>query len=352
MLTSYSDARRPALILVERRRGLLQDAMRHAPGLRPPREANLRARLTSSLRAVPHRVFWKLAPFLSDELYVKLHFFWCHRVLPNLSSPSTFSEKIQWRKLQDRRNVLTLFGDKYRARTHVEAKVGREFLTEIYWASEDPRTLPLERLPPRFVVKVNHGTGWMIFVDDKSAIERESVVRRVRSWLAQPFPPWRREWAYRDIKPITFAEEFLLTREGHVPPDFKFFVFDGEVRLVQVDLDRFTHHTRCLYDRDWNLLPVTLAFPKGRGITRPHNLAEMIRCAEMISDGIDFVRVDLYNVDGRIVFGEMTHYPGGGFERFTPPDFDRIVGAWWRLPPPAEVRPLTSMERVADSGAR
>lgn len=284
-----------------------------------------------SPRAMATQAFWKLAPLLPDSLRLKIHFLWVHRQWPNLSRPSSFSEKLQWRKLHDRRPLLTTFADKYKVRDYVRQKVGEQFLTKIYWVSEDPGTLPLQDLPDSFVLKANHGTRWNLLVPDKARLDAPAAIATLREWLQDRYPPLRCEWGYHDVRPVAFAEEFLKTRTGDIPPDFKFFVFHGKVRMIQVDLDRAISHTRCLYDPQWNLLPVVLGYPSGAGIAKPDNLGVLIECAEKLADGIDFVRVDLYNLDGRIVFGELTNYPGGGLEEFTPPAFDVQLGQWWKL---------------------
>jgi len=275
--------------------------------------------------------FWKLAPFLPDELRLKILFLKEHGSWPNLAEPRTFSEKVQWRKLHDRRALLTMFADKYGVREYVAGKVGEKYLTRLYWASSDPATMPFDDLPQRFVVKANHGTRWNILVKDKREVSRDALVAQLAEWLRSRYPALHCEWGYRNIAPMALAEEYLSTAAGDIPPDYKFFVFGGRVRMIQVDLDRFTAHSRCLYDPQWNLLPVVLGYPKGVGIQRPENLDEMIWCAEQCSGGVDFVRVDLYNVDGRIVFGELTNYPGGGLERITPASFDAELGSWWKL---------------------
>ena len=279
------------------------------------------------------RIFWKAAPLLPDALRLKLLFRRTHGAWPDLANPKTFSEKVQWRKLHDRRDKLTLFADKYRVRSYVEAKIGAQYLAKAYWCSESAQALPLEQLPQSFVLKANHGTRWNILVKDKRTVDRAELVHTLDGWLHSHYPPEQCEWGYRNVQPLAFAEEFLSTRSGEIPVDFKFFVFNGTVRMIQVDLERFISHSRCLYDPDWQLFPAVMGYPRGKGYPRPDNLAEMIRCAQQLADGIDFVRVDLYNVDGRIVFGELTNYPGGGLEEFTPRSFDATVGAWWQLDP-------------------
>lgn len=287
--------------------------------------------MRQSLFNAGKRLFWKTAWVLPDALRLKILFRRTHGKWPDLAEPKTFSEKIQWRKLHDRRDKLTLFADKYRVRDYVAARIGDRYLTKIYWASESADALPFDELPESFVLKANHGTHWNILVTDKRTEDRARLVKTLREWLASRYPPAQGEWGYGNVRPLVFAEELLSTRDAQVPADFKLFVFNGVVRMIQVDLERFVAHSRCLYDPDWNLFTAVMGYPRGSGYRRPDNLDEMIHCAQQLADGIDFVRVDLYNVEGRIVFGELTNYPGGGLEEFTPRSFDATVGAWWKL---------------------
>jgi hypothetical protein len=283
------------------------------------------------MKNLVRELFWKVAPLVPDALRFKLLFRRIHKFWPDFVNPRTFSEKVQWRKLNDRREILTVFADKYRVRDYIERKIGRKYLSDVYWASDDADSVDFGKLPDKFVLKTNHGTRWNVFVPDKSRTDRHEAVAQLQAWLKDRYPPAQGEWGYLNVKPMAYAEEFLSTRAGEIPRDYKFFVFNGRARMVQVDLDRFISHSRCLYDMDWNLLPAGLGYPQGTGAEKPANFAEMVRCAEAVADGIDFVRADFYNVDGRIVFGEMTNYPGGGLEPFTPPSFDAIVGSWWTL---------------------
>src|ERR1700761_9235382 len=131
--------------------------------------------MSNAIRNTGKRVFWAVAPYLPSELRLKILFVNTHGSWPDLSRPKSFSEKVQWRKLHDRRKILTLFADKYRVRQHVEERIGRRYLTTVYWASEDPRSLPLADLPDRFVLKANHGTRWNIMVEDKKTADREQL---------------------------------------------------------------------------------------------------------------------------------------------------------------------------------
>jgi hypothetical protein len=160
-------------------------------------------------------------------------------------------------------------------------------------------------------------------------LEWQCLVDICRHWLWLRFAP-HVAWAYSKVKPRILVEELLLS-DGQIPKDYKFFVFRGSVGLVQVDQDRFAGHRRNLYTPRWEKLEIEYVYPPGPSDPRPTKLEEMVAVAERLGDQIDFARVDLYNIGDRVVFGEITAYPEGGYGRFDPPEFDARLGALWQL---------------------
>ncbi len=190
------------------------------------------------------------------------------------------------------------------------------------------------------MLKTNHGSGQNWIVRDKSKEDERAVVRQFREWLATSHYAASREWPYKDMKPAIVVEELLLDENGQIPSDFKFHCFGGKVATIQVDLDRETAHRRNFYDLDWNLQPFIWAewegdkpsWPNGRAVERPAALAEMIRVAEALAVDFPYARIDLFYCRGKVYFGEITFYHGGAFERFDPPEFDRMFGDELVLP--------------------
>jgi hypothetical protein len=251
---------------------------------------------------------------------------------PDILRPTRFNEKIQSRKLFDRRPILATMSDKIAVRDYVAARMGPDILPVLHHVTETPHDLPFASLPDRFVLKASHGSGWVHVVRNRAAASEADLVTLCKSWLAQNFYEMTQEWAYKDIPRRILVEEFLDNGAGESAEDFKFFTFNGRVEFIQIDLARFTGHRKNFFDRDWN--PVALRqecenFPGP--IPRPGNLAALIECAETLAREIDFVRVDLYSVKDRIYFGELTTTPGNGFFRFDPPDFDERFGALWKM---------------------
>jgi hypothetical protein len=249
---------------------------------------------------------------------------------PSLDAPRTFNEKLLKKLLTDHRALLTIAADKIASRDYVAARVGREVLPTVYATFARGADIPWDDLPSRFVLKANHGSGMLKIVQDKTTVDRAAVTRAADSWLRTNYYTRTREWAYKNIPPVLFAEEFLGT--DTVPEDFKFFVFGGRAKYLQVDIDRFTgptSHKRNLYDRHGSLLDATYIYPMDRSFVLPAGVDRMWDIAEAMGRDFDFIRVDLYLVDGAVKFGELTNYPDAGKGLFTPRELDRILGDCW-----------------------
>ena len=278
--------------------------------------------------------------FVSDRAYLsRLHLLKFGR-RPDLDRPRGFNEKILTKILGDRRPYLTLFADKLRVRDYVRRAAPALLLPRLYWWSDRAETLPFDELPGAFVLKANHGSGWNLLVDDKTQLRRADLVKLTRKWLRSDFTIVGREWAYKNVARAVYAEELLRADAGALPPDYKLFVFGGRVRIVQVDRDRFAHHTQVLYDERWNHIEGTVAALRGAPVPRPASLATMIEAAQALSAGVDFVRVDLYEIGGRAVFGELTSSPNKGLSPFRPAELERWFGSFLDLDDYARDVPL------------
>ena len=249
---------------------------------------------------------------------------------PNVLFPKTFNEKLQRRKLFDRRPILALISDKYAVRNYVREKLPVDIFPRLYCVTENPSDINFKHLPNRFVIKPTHASGWVRIVKDKSLISERELQEQCQKWLGRSYYDVSKEWVYKNVPRRVLVEELLEDGTGDVPRDYKFFVFAGKVELVQVDVDRFRAHRRNLYDRHWNRLDVRFVYDTYSGaLTRPNNLAKMIEYAEVLGNGLEFVRVDFYDLGSRIVFGEMTATPENGFGKFVPQSFDLFLGGLW-----------------------
>ncbi|MHA3022055.1 ATP-grasp fold amidoligase family protein [Mycobacterium sp. BMJ-28] len=287
------------------------------------------------LVAAHRRLIGTLPVPVLRQLY---HLTMIHR-LGDFRTPSTFNEKVNWRILNDRRDRIIAACDKARMKEMARAAYpGAELRIPVtYWSGTDLRDAPdLGELPP-WVLKPNHSSGHALFGPDATT-DLAALTAQTRSWW-QRTPAELGEWGYSEATPALLLEEKILTADGAPPPDYKFFVFDGQVQFVQVNRGRFGDQTATFLDAEWNRLPVRWRIRPVADEQRPAELATMMEIAGILGAGWDFIRVDLYAVDGDVWFGEYTPYPGGGLLRYKPKQFDLESGRHWKLPTLEQVRP-------------
>ena len=277
-----------------------------------------------------------IKPFLNDEAAVRLRFRNRFNRSLNLENPKTFNEKIQWIKLYDRDSLMTSYTDKYEVRKIVENKIGTRILNELYDFSESVEAIDFDSLPESFILKATHGSGWNIIVKNKSAIDRRQAKKKMKKWLATNYYLQSREWSYKHILPRIVCEKYMENKDGSLI-DYKFFCFKGTPRFVQVDLDRHTRHARAFYSIDWRKLDFFMGNEEKtchyeQEVKRPDSLTDMIEIAHKLSGDFTFARVDMYDVEGKAVFGEVTFYPGGGWGRVLPEQWDVELGNLLELP--------------------
>ena len=280
-----------------------------------------------------------LLRLLPDETLVRLEFFYNLGRFPDLRNPRTLNEKIQWIKLYDRNPLMTLCTDKYEVRKIVESKVGAHVLNELYGVFESVDEIDFDSLPESFVFKATHGSGWNIIVKDKSVFEREKAKEKMRKWLGGSFYSKKREWAYKDIKPRIICEKYMENKDGSLN-DYKFYCFNGNPHFIQVDVDRYTGHSRAYYSPDWQKLDFFMVkntkrkkiLPYEKELKPPESLADMVEVVRTLSSDFRFARVDMYDVGGKAVFGEVTFYPSNGGGKFSPERLDEEFGDLIRLP--------------------
>ena len=267
---------------------------------------------------------------LPDPLYRSLKFARIHHRFPHLRVPRTMSEKINWRILNDRRPLLAWTGDKLAMKEHASADGGTR-VARTLWTGTDVRDLTGVQLPERWVLKPNHSTSQIYFgtgmVNDAGA---EVIATRTAGWLDAVDVHRRREWIYSQARALLLVEEFIGSQQP--PTDFKFFVFGGEPRLVQMDTDRFGAPGRGMYDPTWAHLPLQYGDYTAPPYPRPDQLEQMLQIASDLGREFDFVRVDLYATDHEVWFGEFTAYPASGLAAVNPRTFDALWGSWWQLP--------------------
>lgn len=264
-------------------------------------------------------------------LFERVNMFRCLGYWPHLRKPRSFNEKIVHRKMFAPLANAALLADKLAVRDLVAARCGDSVLSRLYGVYHSPADVPLESLPGPCVIKANNGTGKVVFCDGPVADpeRRKGIVKDLEGLYDLDFIRFTHEGWYRDISPRIMVEERLQTTAGEIPSDYKFYVFHGVARFVHVDRNRFSGLKRRIYDMDWNPMPYAKGVPLADLEPAPPNLAKMISVAEAMGKGTDFVRVDLYDLGDRVVFGEVTLAPGAGFSRFWPSSVDFEWGRLW-----------------------
>lgn len=263
-----------------------------------------------------------------------LQFWRVHRYWPDFVNPTSFFEKLWSRMLHDRDPRLTLISDKLLVRDYVAQKAGNNCLIPLLWHGYEPEEIPFDELPMKFVLKTNHGCGYVIVVNDKTRLDRKKAIRQLRKWLDTNFGQdafLGIAWGYKNIKPIIIIESYM-EEKGKVPADYKFWCFSGRVEFLSLHYDRFEDHKIRSFDRDFEPYDLRFDLDSWEGeCRRPQNFDAMVRLAETLAEDFDFMRVDLYNLEGKIYFSELTPYPGGVSARFLPLSRDCTLGEKWRL---------------------
>jgi len=268
-----------------------------------------------------------LLRFLCSFQFLRTCGFW-----PNFVNPRRFSEKVWSLQLHGRDPILTLISDKLRVRDYVAHKVGEKYLIPLIWQGEHPGNIPFDELPQKFVIKANHGCDFNILIKDKNKINQRQIEQQLKKLLDSNFCRdtfLGISWGYRNIKPHIIIEE-LLQENGKDLIDYKFWCFFGRVEFISLHFDRFENHATLSFDRNFQAGGLHFDLPIYEGhFERPPNYKEMITVAEALAEDFKFMRVDLYNVDRRIYFGELTPYPGGVTARFEPEEIDLFLGEKW-----------------------
>lgn len=265
-----------------------------------------------------------------DEKFLKRKF----RVLMGrplqLESPKTFNEKLQWLKLYDRKPEYTMMVDKYAVRKYIAEKLGEEYLIPLLGVWDDPGKIDFDALPDRFVLKCNHNSGLgMCICKDKSKLDIEKVKKELRKGLLQDYYRLGREWPYKDIQRRVIAEKYMSNGTGDLP-DYKIHCFNGKPEFVLICRDRFTQNglTEDFYTPQWEWMPVKRpGTPNAKApIPKPERLDQMLEMAKTLAKDIPFARIDFYEINGEIYFGEITFFPASGMSRFEPEGWDTTFG--------------------------
>ena len=252
----------------------------------------------------------------------------------NLHSPCTFNEKLQWLKLYDRNPEYTKMVDKYEAKRYVADIIGQEFIIPTLGVYDKFDEIDFDKLPEQFVIKCTHDSGGIIICKDKSKLDIKKAKNKINRSLKTNYYYAGREWPYKNVKPRIIIEKYMEDSVDKDLKDYKFFCFNGKVKFFKIDFERVLNHKANYYDTDGNLLPFgEMVCPPdfNKELKIPNNLKKMIELAEKLSKDTKFIRVDFYEIDNKIYFGELTFYPASGFGRFIPDEYDLILGNLLKL---------------------
>lgn len=279
----------------------------------------------------------KMLKFLPDKLYLKLRFRFDMKKKLNLKDPKTFNEKLQWLKLYDRNPLYTTLVDKYAVKDYVANIIGNEHIIETYGVWDKFEDIDFDALPNEFVLKATGGGGSnSVFVcKDKKTFDYKTAKAGLERANKQNMFYNGREWPYKNVPRKIIAEKFMVDESGYELKDYKFFCFNGKVKSLFIATDRSVEGEEVkfdFFDENFNHLPFRQGHENAKvEIKKPEKFDEMIEIAEKLSQNIRHVRVDLYNINGQIYFGEMTFYSYSGFVPFDPEEWDYKFGDFLKL---------------------
>lgn len=273
---------------------------------------------------------------LPDEAFIKLKYYWMFGKMPDLKHPKTYNEKVNWLKLHDRKPLYSTLVDKYEVKQYVAEKIGADHIIPTYAVYNTVAEIDLSKLPNRFVLKGTHDGGSIVICQDKATFDFEAAKRKLEKSLRTNFYWHGREWPYKAVKPRIIAEAFMEDEQTAELRDYKFFCFDGVVRALFIATDRQKKDTDTkfdFFDEKGNHLPIKQGHPNAEvPPALPQNFEKMKEFASILSKGIAQLRVDFYEVNGQVYFGELTFSHFDGLVPFIPDTWDRTFGDWITLP--------------------
>ena len=271
-------------------------------------------------------------PWMNDEQYLKQKYKRIFGKELNFENPQTFNEKLQWLKLYDRNPEYTKMVDKYEAKKYVASIIGEEYIIPTLGVWDRFEDIDFESLPNQFVLKTTHDSGGVVICNDKNNFDYKTARKKLNSSLKRNFYLMGREWPYKAVKPRILAEVYMEDEETKDLRDYKFFCFDGDVKALFIATERQNKNEETkfdFFDADFNHLDVRNGHPNAKVLpSKPICFEQMKKLAGILSKGIPQLRVDFYEINGNVYFGELTFFHWSGFVPFEPKSFDKIFGDW------------------------
>ncbi|MBR4470629.1 MAG: hypothetical protein IKS54_04865 [Erysipelotrichaceae bacterium] len=282
---------------------------------------------------------YEKAAFIPDEIYLRMMFRYFTGRKLNIKNPQTYNEKLQWIKLYDRKPIYTIMVDKVKAREFVENRIGNNYLIPLLGIWESPDQIDFSSLPNQFVLKCNHNSGkGMCICKDKSKLDIERTKKKLNEGLSENYFYLGREWPYKNVPRRILGEKYMEDESGEGLNDYKVMCFDGEPKLIELHMGRFTdHQSQDFYDIHWNKLSISQNMVSQYKVSKtisppPPALEEMVKLSKILAADTMHLRVDWYSVNGRLYFGELTFFDGSGFDPYDKYEDDLMLGSWITLP--------------------
>lgn len=281
------------------------------------------------------RIVAMMARLFPDRLYLSLYYRLNMRKRLDWNNLQTYNEKLQWLKIHNRVSEMTTMVDKYAAKQYVAERIGKEYIIPTLGIYDTVDEIDFEALPNQFVLKCTHDSGGLVICTDKSTFDPKAARAKLRKFYKRSYFWYNREWPYKDVPRRIIAEKYMVDESGDELKDYKFFCFDGEPKLLYIATDRSCEGEETkfdFFDMDFNHLSMRNGHPNSpRPIACPPSFEKMKALAAKLSKGQPHVRVDLYDVNGQVYFGELTFYHWSGVVPFEPEEWDYTLGSWIKL---------------------
>lgn len=283
-------------------------------------------------------IYTDMFKWMPDKMYITMSYFIKTHSIMHWSKPQSFSEKLQWLKVYNRKQKYTDMVDKYEVKKFYSDVVGSEYCIPTLGVWDDADSIDFSKLPESYVLKCTHDSGSVIICNDKKSFNIENAKAKLSKHLTRNLYFLSREWPYKNVKPRIIAEPLLKNKDGSPIKDYKILCFNGEPRIVYVTIGRgvLDKYKINYYDLEWNRLDIThINYGNYIGtVEKPSTLEQMVKLAKKLSRGIPFVRVDFFDIDGKIYAGEMTFFPDGGwgFNKATSKEINKKLGELIVLP--------------------
>lgn len=285
-------------------------------------------------RVAGYFVNHRLLNWMPDKPYLQIFYYAEFGKFIDFKNPKTFNEKLNWLKLYYRRPDLITLVDKYEVKKYIADKIGEQHVIPTLGVWDKFEDINFNELPNQFVLKCTHDSGGLVVCKDKSKLNLKEVKAKIEKSLTNNYYLWTREWPYKGVKPRIIAEKYMEDQETGELRDYKFFCFNGEPKLMFVASERGLKNTKFdFYDMQFHHMNIVQHYPNSEySIEKPEHFEKMVMLAEKLSAGFPHVRVDFYEANGQVYFGEMTFYHFGAIVPFETEEWDKKIGEWLVLP--------------------